>query len=653
MRNLPTICLLAWAVAPISVITRLSLEQLKTLVTSAQIARRQGLTSYGEFGGILAALFAGEQGARQVTTAYYRKIFADRDTILCPVRSVALSESLTDEARPRLLHSEANTALQWLAANAGIPAAAQPARPAVPNLAQTPGQERFRRLRFSPDGRYLLAQDDAGIDLFGFDPFHILFRIPARNTSRAEFTADSSQILFISGGTHATANQVAFVHANPRVERWRIGDQARIESTEIPLAACEVLQLSPEGRFAGCIDFEGTLRLLAVSSGQTIFQKTVARPLTRRNADENTGNATIDFSPDGRYVIFKPKNETAAPVAWDLDAKKEIAFKRDLKQIRWAAYVFAAPDRLLMTYTRYGLPGSGPVSELVSFPSGRRIAKLPLLHGRLSRAADPRFVLVRSGGHLPGDPSMISAVDYQTGRELIAAPLLDVLGERYVSEHPDGELGVHRTGGPPPRAPVAAPSQDAPSDPHPDFLDGLAEIAVPPPDTRCSERITRYSSDLHADSLWMQREAVTAEGTPQDFGAFLNDVIGLLDYGEIAYSHEARLGAMDAVSYSFRVAAEDSHWTLREGTHTVHAAYAGDIWFDRRTKQLMRIAVRAIDMPRSFLLEQIELSVDYDSEQLGGMTYLVVKHAMQSACRRQTTACTRNDIDFTDYRKGK
>ncbi|HTQ55731.1 MAG TPA: hypothetical protein VMI94_14790 [Bryobacteraceae bacterium] len=533
-----------------------------------------GLSSYGEFGSILAALFADNDPAgmtwshwetiggrrtavfaytlgrkhshyaitwccwisrheyqpRQTNTAYHGEIFMDARTgevlrltrkaappfgfptiaadtmvqyapvgiggksYLCPVRSIVVSKAKTAQIWPKVIYYlndttftnyrkfVTDTALRWLPANTRVPAAADPAHPALPVSAlpikqsrpdcqvqvaaalpqkdlppvaapsqvqpagTAPEAERFRRLRFSPDGRYLLGQDETGVDVFGFHPFRVLFRIPAANASRAEFTPDASQIIFISGGTHATASQVAFVSAKPRVERWNVADRKRVESTAIPLDACEVLQLSPEGRYAACIAFDGVLRLVAVASGETLFEKKAGPPLTRRNAAESQGNATIDFSPDARFAIFKPKIEHAIPIVWDLRHRKEIALKNHLKQIRWAAYIFAGPDRLVMTYHHYGLARNDRITELVSFPSGQLIQKLPLRNGRLSRSADPHFVLARppSAG---GTRFPIQAFDLHTGAAVTdAAPVLDVFAEHYVAERPDGALEVYETG---------------------------------------------------------------------------------------------------------------------------------------------------------------------------------------------------------------
>ncbi len=64
----------------------------------------------------------------------------------------------------------------------------------------------LRELHFSPDGRYVLAQDDAEITVLAVRPFAVLFRIPAQDATDAQFTPDSREVVFVRSVAH--------------VERW-------------------------------------------------------------------------------------------------------------------------------------------------------------------------------------------------------------------------------------------------------------------------------------------------------------------------------------------------------------------------------------------------------------------------------------------------
>src|SRR5829696_5046080 len=74
-------------------------------------------------------------------------------------------------------------------------------------------------LRFSPDGAYLLAEDEAGINVLSREPFAVLFRISTDfDTYYANFSPDSKEIVFYSD--------------NLRVERWSIPEARQLDVKE-------------------------------------------------------------------------------------------------------------------------------------------------------------------------------------------------------------------------------------------------------------------------------------------------------------------------------------------------------------------------------------------------------------------------------------
>ncbi len=153
-------------------------------------------------------------------------------------------------------------------------------------LAIAPGAARgatapgLRQLRFSPDGRYVLAQDDAGITVLTAQPFAVLFQVPTQDATIADFTPDSHQILFVSSLTQVTPQQIAIVSSPAHVERWSIVDRKRISFTEITLPACGTVSLSPDGSFVACDDLGGAFHLYEVASGATVLKgSTSAKPI--------------------------------------------------------------------------------------------------------------------------------------------------------------------------------------------------------------------------------------------------------------------------------------------------------------------------------------------------------------------------------------
>ncbi|HEX5601193.1 MAG TPA: M48 family metalloprotease, partial [Pyrinomonadaceae bacterium] len=161
-------------------------------------------------------------------------------------------------------------------------------------------------LLFSPDGNYILAQDDAGINVLSREPFAPLFRIDTEfDTYYAGFTPDSKEIVFYSN--------------NLRVERWSIAEAQRTDVKEVVLLkGCLQSQLSPDGKLLACLDPDFHLNLLRVENGETVWTKkdfykpnyydalriyNELRLLTEDSTDLNLPITRLRFSPDGRYFV--------------------------------------------------------------------------------------------------------------------------------------------------------------------------------------------------------------------------------------------------------------------------------------------------------------------------------------------------------------
>src|ERR1017187_318821 len=87
-------------------------------------------------------------------------------------------------------------------------------RLARPGAAST-RREYFRRLRFSPDGKYALAQSETGIAVLSVEPFRVAFRVPAENASDTEFTSDG-HFVFLTGASHASSRELTYVNSPAR-----------------------------------------------------------------------------------------------------------------------------------------------------------------------------------------------------------------------------------------------------------------------------------------------------------------------------------------------------------------------------------------------------------------------------------------------------
>ncbi|MGO9013308.1 MAG: hypothetical protein ACLQPN_24695 [Bryobacteraceae bacterium] len=337
-------------------------------------------------------------------------------------------------------------------------AEAQPAKQ-LQRRGSVPGR-RIRQLHFSPDGRYVLAQDDWGLTVLTVQPFSVLFRIPAANITYSGFTPDSRQVLCLTFRIWVTTPPAIFAGPSEHLERWSVADRARVESVEIPNRDCKSWGLSPDGRFFTCHDSNGTLSLVDVASSATIFRRKnfsdyrEVRDFSRiyhRGGDLGAGET--DFSPDGRFVLALPRNALGSALAWDLQQKKRVSltFRLKTRLANWGQFAFTAPDRLLIS--RATLVSQTVTAALVAFPSGKVLSKPKLPPGPIYRAADPNFVIVRPFAAASfmdlnsNSPKRSAAVEIRTGQVIVCdSPALDVFGQYYAAERTDGELGLYKRG---------------------------------------------------------------------------------------------------------------------------------------------------------------------------------------------------------------
>ena len=113
----------------------------------------------------------------------------------------------------------------------------------------------------------------------------------------------------------------------------------------------------------------------------------------------------------------------------------------------------------------------------------------------------------------------------------------------------------------------------------------------------------------------------------------------------------ARIAGHDAVIYDFEVDREHSHWHIQAPSQSVQPAYKGSVWLEKDTAEILRIEMQTYRMPKEFTFDKVESAVDYDYVRLGERQFLLPVHAETLTCVRGTSNCSRNVIDFRNYRK--
>jgi len=77
----------------------------------------------------------------------------------------------------------------------------------------------------------------------------------------------------------------------------------------------------------------------------------------------------------------------------------------------------------------------------------------------------------------------------------------------------------------------------------------------------------------------------------------------------------------------------------------------GTIWIDKGTSRVVRIEQDARKIPPLFPFDTIETTADYDYVRLETQSFLLPVESEVLSCQRGTGICSRNKIEFRNYRK--
>jgi WD40 repeat protein len=307
----------------------------------------------------------------------------------------------------------------------------------------SPIRSDIENFQFSPDGKYILAQDDSGISVLTRDPFAFKFRFDTRRAGPAHFSPDSRQILFSTGDF--------------RVETWDIENQERASLSDVSIiGGCLQTALSPDGKFLACFNFEMDLGVFDVASGQEVFHKDRMADFTtipllaamfyvKLGARQDL--AVLRYSPDSHY--FAASVPGADPILLELPDVKKTRISGTLHVPLTVSFTFVGPDRLLGADPLH--PDKWPI---VALPSGNVISRVPLGGGQLQTAANPRYVLVR-----PVKDHPVGIFDLQAQKWVFANrnSAVDIWGDVAVAERLNGEVGLYKLGESKPSAVLQLP----------------------------------------------------------------------------------------------------------------------------------------------------------------------------------------------------
>ncbi len=186
------------------------------------------------------------------------------------------------------------------------------------------------------------------------------------------------------------------------------------------------------------------------------------------------------------------------------------------------------------------------------------------------------------------------------------------------------------------------------SSPKPDWrpLDVISAIVVHENGKDNYRNIT-----LNGKPVKKKMEELGGTWSTGEFGMMAADLFSPATAADFTLARSARIAGRDAVVYDFVVDIENSHWLIHAPSQSIRPAYKGTVWLDAETSEVLRIEMQTRRMPKEFPIDKVESAVDYEFIRIGDNKFLLPVHAENLACVRGTPDCTRNVIDFRNYRK--
>jgi hypothetical protein len=137
-----------------------------------------------------------------------------------------------------------------------------------------------------------------------------------------------------------------------------------------------------------------------------------------------------------------------------------------------------------------------------------------------------------------------------------------------------------------------------------------------------------------------------------EFGTTLEDVMGFATNAQFKRRGEEKMLGRTAVVFDYSVAQANSHWTMvSPDGRQYKPAYTGAVWVDKDTRRVLRIEQVATAFPRDFTINRAEAKLQYAYARIDQKSYLLPASSENIGCMSGSGACTRNAIEFRNYKK--
>lgn len=316
-------------------------------------------------------------------------------------------------------------------------------------------------LQFSPDGNYLVAQDESTVFVLSRQPFENLFSFDAVNPQAIQITTGRPLANYAALTDEAVqftpdSRSVVFYDMELRVQKWDIATKTRASIYQVTIPGqCLRTALSSTGEVMACLKVEKGdyyILLMDVASSHILFSKKVVPPDTPDMSDlvnspyrvfptSSRFFFTLGFSPDSRYFVLSSNRMT---VAYDLQTQSEINTSRAVHKYTSSRFIFLSPHRIVGVDPDHNnhaaameFPSGGPDEEFDLKVNGQDLINVHGMEGKFIMAARGPYLLITPASRWP-----MAVINLETKNFLMGykSPGLAIFGDTIAGEELGGRI---------------------------------------------------------------------------------------------------------------------------------------------------------------------------------------------------------------------
>ncbi|HKF50155.1 MAG TPA: M48 family metalloprotease [Terracidiphilus sp.] len=323
-----------------------------------------------------------------------------------------------------------------------------PVRPlieATPSLnafkLQPPIGEHLRQVKFSPDGKWILAQTLSAVHVMSRGPLTYMFTVEARGADMALFSPDSQHLVF--------------QYPSMRVEKWNVATGKREDFHEvIDYEGCQQTSLAPDGRTMVCLSLlDGGVRLKLIDVdtnkpfsdtkgfyvGGTAGQQGM---IVRQGGGARVGS--VAYSQDEKTMLIAAGSRA---IAYDLASRSTISLDQELSKLVDGRLAFVNSKNLVYDCDFDYKAGTSRDTFKVcesTFPAGLPVNTFRIGYQWIEPVTNGAGVLIG-----PTKAAAALLVDPATGKASAGFKMdsVDMYGTAIASENERGGVSVNELAG--------------------------------------------------------------------------------------------------------------------------------------------------------------------------------------------------------------